>query len=73
MNTYITNCVIRDLLGTNSGKWSAQQIAFQVKGNTTQKKLEAIRENLERLEWFSLIIRDKGSDKWHYAESAQAA
>lgn len=60
--------VIRDLLRTSSGKWSAQQIAVQFKGNTTQKKLDAIAENLERLEWFGLIISDKrdGLTYWHY-------
>jgi hypothetical protein len=66
---------IRDLLLTTPGEWSTKQIVAQFKGNITQKKLEAITENLGRLEWFGLIIReDKGPiPHWHYAESTQAA
>ena len=66
---------IRDLLRTTPGEWSAKQIAAQFKGNITQKKLEAITENIERLEWFGLIIRDDASEtpRWHYAEPTQVA
>ncbi len=66
---------IRDLLRTTPGEWSTKQIAAQFKGNITQKKLEAVAENLERLEWFGLIIRDDTSiiPHWHYTESTQAA
>ena len=66
---------IRDLLRTTPGEWSTQQIAAQFKGNITKKKLDAITENLERLEWFGLTVSDtKGAiTYWHYAESAQAA
>ncbi len=66
---------IRDLLRTSSGEWSPKQIAAQFKGNITQKKLEAINENLERLEWFGLIVCESKGDisYWRYAEAAQAA
>ncbi len=64
---------IRDLLRTTPGEWSAKQIAAQFKGRITQKKLDAIAENCDRLEWFGLIICDSKSGHWHYAESTQAA
>ena len=64
---------IRDLLRTTPGEWSTKQIAAQFKGRTTQKKLDAITENLQRLEWFGLVICDPATSNWHYAESAQAA
>ena len=66
---------IRDLLRTTPGEWSAQQIAAQFKGNITKKKLDAITENLERLEWFGLVIAETKGDRpyWHYAEATQAA
>lgn len=64
---------IRDLLRTTPGEWSAKQIAAQFKGRTTQKKMDAITENLQRLEWFGLVICDPASGNWHYAESTQAA
>jgi len=66
---------IRDLLRTTPGEWTTQQIAAQFKGNITKKKIEAITENLERLEWFGLIIAETKGDitYWHYAEAAQAA
>ncbi len=66
---------IRDLLRTSSGEWSPKQIAAQFKGNITQKKLEAINENLERLEWFGLIVCEQKSDipYWRYVESTQVA
>ena len=62
---------IRDLLRTTPGDWSAKQIAAQFKGNITQKKLSAINENLERLEWFGLIISQPkdGITQWRYAET----
>jgi hypothetical protein len=66
---------IRDLLRTTPGEWSAKQIAAQFKGSITRKKLEAITENLERLEWFGLVISQAKGDitYWHYAEATQAA
>jgi very-short-patch-repair endonuclease len=48
---------IRDLLRTSSGEWTALQIASQFTGRNTQKKLDAVMENCDRLEWFGLLIR----------------
>jgi hypothetical protein len=66
---------IRDLLRTTPGDWTAKQIAAQFKGRTTQKKLDAITENLERLEWFGLVIPEPrdGLTYWHFADTAKAA
>ncbi|MGB7247769.1 MAG: hypothetical protein WBC73_02435, partial [Phormidesmis sp.] len=66
---------IRDLLRTTPGEWSAKQIAAQFKGNITKKKLDAITENCDRLEWFGLIIAETKGDRpyWHYAEATPTA
>jgi hypothetical protein len=66
---------IRDLLRTSSGEWTALQIAKQFTGKNTQKKLDAIEENLDRLEWFGLLIHreEAGITYWHYAELQQLA
>lgn len=66
---------IRDLLRTSPGEWTVAQIANQFTGKNARKKLDAIGENLERLEWFGLVIsatRD-GDKHWHYVESVTAA
>jgi hypothetical protein len=61
---------IRDLLRSSSSAWTVVQIANQFTGKNTQKKLEAIGENLDRLEWFGLLIHreDTGITYWQYAE-----
>ncbi len=66
---------IRDLLRTSSGEWTALQIANQFNGRNTQKKLDAIGENLDRLEWFGLLIHreEAGITYWQYAELQQTA
>jgi hypothetical protein len=66
---------IRDLLRTSSGEWTALQIAKQFTGKNTQKKLDAIEENLDRLEWFGLLIHreEAGITYWQYAELQQTA
>ncbi len=66
---------IRDLLRTTPGEWTVAQVAAQFTGKNTQKKLDAITENLERLEWFGLVIAEnhEGIAHWHYAESSQVA
>lgn len=66
---------IRDLLRTTPGEWTVAQLAVQFKGKNTQKKLDAITENLERLEWFGLVIAEErdGLTHWHFAEGAIAA
>jgi very-short-patch-repair endonuclease len=66
---------IRDLLRTSSGEWTALQIASQFTGRNTQKKLDAVIENCDRLEWFGLLIRreEAGIAYWQYAELQQTA
>ncbi|WP_204142027.1 hypothetical protein [Halomicronema sp. CCY15110] len=66
---------IHNLLRTTPGDWTTLQIAAQFKGRTTQKKLDAITKNRDRLEWFGLVIPEPrdGLTTWHYADSAKAA
>lgn len=66
---------IRDLLRTTPGDWTDKQIAAQFKGKTTKNKLAAITENLERLEWFGVVIPETHNEPttWHYVESDKAA
>jgi hypothetical protein len=62
------------LLRTSSGG-TALQIANQFTGRNTQKKLDTIGENLDRLEWFGLLIHSEeaGTTYWQYAELQQTA
>ncbi len=64
---------IRDLLRTSGGEWTIEQIAAQFKNGGRYKG--AIGENLERLEWFGLlIVREEGTIKrWQFAEIQQAS
>jgi hypothetical protein len=66
---------IRDLLRSSSGAWTVVQIANQFTGKNTQKKLDAIGENLDRLEWFGLLVKrdDESIVYWQYAELQQTA
>ncbi|WP_310488611.1 type IIL restriction-modification enzyme MmeI [Chamaesiphon sp. VAR_69_metabat_338] len=66
---------VRDLLRSSSGAWTVVQIANQFTGKNTQKKLEAIGENLDRLEWFGLLVKrdESGITYWQYAELQQTA
>jgi hypothetical protein len=66
---------IRDLLRISSGEWTVAQIANQFTGKNTQKKLDAIGENLDRLQWFGVAIdrEDAGMMYWQYAEPQQTA
>ena len=66
---------IRDLLRTSNGEWTALQIARQFTGRPTQKKLDAVIENCDRLEWFGVLIRreEAGVAHWQYAELQQTA
>jgi hypothetical protein len=66
---------IRDLLRTSSGEWTALQIASQFTGRNTHKKLDAVRENCDQLEWFGLLIRrdEESVAYWQYAELQQTA
>jgi hypothetical protein len=60
---------IRDLLLSNSGEWTVEQIAAQFKGG--QRKKKAIAENLERLEWFGVLISRKEGNimRWQFAQT----
>ena len=64
---------IRDLLRTSGGEWSIEQIAAQFKGGGRYKG--AISENLERLEWFGVLLcREDGQIKrWQLADSSTQA
>jgi hypothetical protein len=62
---------IRDLLRSNPGHWSIDQIAAQFKGKITDKRRQTIRENLDRLEWFGLAIQQDNT--WHYAAPSAIA
>jgi hypothetical protein len=72
---------IRDLLRTTSGEWTAKQLAAQFRGfstaraTTQQNRITAITENLERLEWFGLVISDQreGITYWQVAEEVKVA
>ncbi|MFM2062239.1 MAG: hypothetical protein RLZZ507_1909 [Cyanobacteriota bacterium] len=59
---------IRDLLRTNTSEWTVEQIAAQFKNGGKYKN--AIVENVERLEWFGILIcRETGATKrWQYVE-----
>ena len=64
---------IRDLLRTSGGEWSIEQIAAQFKGGGRYKG--AIAENLERLEWFGVLLcrEDDHTKRWQFAELQQSA
>jgi hypothetical protein len=64
---------IRDLLLTSGGEWTVEQVAAQFNGAQRQKK--AIAENLERLEWFGILIsrEEGGIVRWQFAQMPQAA
>lgn len=59
---------IRDLLRTNTNEWTVEQIAAQFKNGGKYKN--TITENLERLEWFGILMcREIGESKhWQYVE-----
>jgi hypothetical protein len=64
---------IRELLLTSGGEWTVEQVAAQFNGAQRQKK--AIAENLERLEWFGILIsrEDEGVTRWQFAQMQQVA
>ena len=64
---------IRDLLLTSGGEWTVEQVADQFNGAQRQKK--GIAENLERLEWFGILIsrNQGGTTRWQFAQIEQAA
>jgi hypothetical protein len=64
---------IRDLLLSTGGEWTVEQVAAQFNGAQRQKK--AIFENLERLEWFGILIsrEEGGVTRWQFAQIQQVA
>jgi hypothetical protein len=64
---------IRELLLTSGGEWTVDQVAAQFNGAQRQKK--AIFENLERLEWFGILIsrEEGGVTRWQFAQIQQVA
>jgi hypothetical protein len=64
---------IRDLLLSSGGEWTVEQVAAQFNGAQRQKK--AIAENLERLEWFGILIsrEEGGLVRWQFAQMQQTA
>ena len=51
---------IQELLSTTPGEWTLAQIAAQFKGAARQQ--QAIQDNLERLEWFGLVLNRREAD-----------
>jgi hypothetical protein len=50
---------VPDLSHSSRGAWKVVQIANQFTGKNIQKKLEAIGENLDRLQWFGVVIEKR--------------
>jgi hypothetical protein len=62
---------ICDLLCTNGSEWSSEQIIAQFKGGGRYKG--AIAENLERLQWFGVILNridETGKSCWQFTDSS---
>lgn len=59
---------IRDLLRTNGGEWTLEQIIKQFK--LTQGQKQVIGDHLESLEWFNILVssHDHGVTRWRYVE-----
>jgi len=65
---------IQELLSTSQGEWTVEQIAVQFKGGGRSKK--AIKENLERLEFFGYAIcrtDEMGVIRWQFVEIQKTA
>jgi hypothetical protein len=64
---------IRDLLRTSNNPWTIAQIAAQFKNGGRYKN--AISENLERLEWFGILLchQDGQIKYWQHIETQQAS
>ena len=64
---------IRDLLRTSNNPWTIAQIAAQFKNGGKNKS--AISENLERLEWFGILLchQDGQIKYWQHLETQQAS
>ena len=65
---------IQELLSTSQGEWTVEQLAVQFKGGGRSKK--AIKENLERLEFFGYAIcrtDEMGVIRWQFVEIQKTA
>ncbi|MBD1926442.1 class I SAM-dependent DNA methyltransferase [Trichocoleus sp. FACHB-90] len=64
---------VRDLLRTQGGEWTVEQIAAQFKGASRQKQI--ILTCLESLEALGIIAKhqEEGSDRWYLAELQKAS
>ncbi len=64
---------VRDLLRTQGGEWTVEQIAAQFKGASRQK--QTILTCLESLEALGIIAKheEEGSDRWYLAELQKAS
>jgi hypothetical protein len=64
---------VRDLLRTQGGEWTVEQIVAQFKGASRQKQI--ILTCLESLEALGIIAKHKeeGSDRWYLAELQKAS
>ncbi|GAQ00199.1 class I SAM-dependent DNA methyltransferase [Leptolyngbya sp. NIES-2104] len=65
---------IQELLSTSQGEWTVDQLAAQFKGGARAKK--AIKENLERLEFFGYVIcrtDEVGVIRWQFVEMQKTA
>ena len=64
---------VRDLLRTQGGEWTVEQIAAQFKGATRQK--QTILTCLESLEALGIIAKhgEDSSDRWYLAELQKAS
>ncbi len=64
---------IRDLLRTNGGEWTVEQVVAQFKG--AARKKQAIADHLESLESLGILVSHTEANvvRWHYAELQQAS
>ncbi|MBD2119915.1 hypothetical protein H6F68_03160 [Trichocoleus sp. FACHB-262] len=64
---------IRDLLRTNGGEWTVEQVVAQFKG--VARKKQAIADHLESLESLGILVSHTEANvtRWHYAELQQAS
>lgn len=64
---------IRDLLRTNGGEWTVEQVVAQFKGATRKK--QAIADHMESLESLGILVSHTEANltRWHHAELQPAS
>ncbi|HEY9751150.1 MAG TPA: type IIL restriction-modification enzyme MmeI [Allocoleopsis sp.] len=64
---------IRDLLRTNGGEWTVEQVVAQFRG--AARKKQAIADHLESLESLGILVSHTEANvtRWHYAELQRAS